>query len=68
MKRIISNVTKRHACPFNPATPQVDLVEGQEFDVSDALADLLVESGGAKLVVDEDVPSDEKLVEKKGKK
>lgn len=55
MKRILSGVNGRYACPSGPNVPQVQLTEGGEFEVSDELAAQLVELGRATLVTEEEV-------------
>ena len=50
MRKIKSNVKRRQACPFDPGAPQVELTIGGDFEVTDAMAALLVERGEAEYI------------------
>lgn len=60
MKRIKANNTCRHADPSGPHLPQIALVEGVEYEVSDALAESICGCGDADEV---EVETETKIVE-----
>ena len=51
MKLIKFNTAGRWADPSNTLTPQIDVKKGDEIEVSDALADLVVSNGRGEVIV-----------------